>query len=146
MMPDVHVKSNPKLEWQKQHSTRRLFSPANLIYTEVLHRVKEEGNILHTIQGRKANCNGHILDRNCLLKHVTEGTIGEGYMWWEDEEGDVKQLLDDFKETTGYCKLKEEALVCTFWRTCFGKGYRPVVQQTTGLWQPCAHIKEHTAV
>jgi len=28
--------------------------------------------------------------------------------------------------------LKEEALVRTLWRTCFGKGYRPVVQQTTG--------------
>jgi hypothetical protein len=49
-------------------------------YTEVLHRVKEDGNILHTIQGRKANCNGHILDRNCLPKRVPEGTIGEGYM------------------------------------------------------------------
>jgi len=24
-----------------------------------------------------------------------------------------KQLLDDFKETTGYCKLKQEALDCT---------------------------------
>jgi hypothetical protein len=32
-------------------------------------------------------------------------------MGWEDDEGDVKQLLDDFKEMTGYCKLKEDVLV-----------------------------------
>jgi tetrahydrodipicolinate N-succinyltransferase len=42
---------------------------------EVLHRVKEERNIVHKIQRRKANWIGHILCRNCLLKHVIEGTI-----------------------------------------------------------------------
>jgi hypothetical protein len=35
---------------------------------EVLHRVKEEKNIVHTINRRKANLIGHILRRNCLLK------------------------------------------------------------------------------
>jgi hypothetical protein len=42
---------------------------------EVLHRVKEERNILHTrtIKRRKANWIGHIGRRNCLLKHVIEG-------------------------------------------------------------------------
>jgi hypothetical protein len=35
---------------------------------EVLHRVKEERNIVHTIKRRKANWIGHILRRNCLLK------------------------------------------------------------------------------
>jgi ribosomal 50S subunit-associated protein YjgA (DUF615 family) len=39
---------------------------------EVLHRVKEERNIVHTIKRRKANWIGHILRRNCLLKHVFE--------------------------------------------------------------------------
>jgi len=47
---------------------------------EVLHGVKEEKNILHKIKKRKANWTGHILHRNCLLKHVIErkieGTIG----------------------------------------------------------------------
>jgi hypothetical protein len=42
---------------------------------EVLHIVKEERNILHTIKRRKANWIGHILRRNCLLKHVIEGKI-----------------------------------------------------------------------
>jgi hypothetical protein len=42
---------------------------------EVLHRVKEKRNILHTITRRKANWIGHILRRNCLLKHVIERKI-----------------------------------------------------------------------
>jgi hypothetical protein len=37
---------------------------------EVLHRVKEERNILHTIKRRKANWIGHILRKNCLLKQL----------------------------------------------------------------------------
>jgi hypothetical protein len=40
---------------------------------EVLQRVKKERNILHTIKRRKANWIGHILRRNCLLKHVIQG-------------------------------------------------------------------------
>jgi len=42
---------------------------------EVLRRVKEERNILHTIKRRKDNWNGHILRRNCLLKRVIEVKI-----------------------------------------------------------------------
>jgi hypothetical protein len=41
----------------------------------VLHRVKEERSILHTIRPRKANWIGHILHRNCLLKLMIEGKI-----------------------------------------------------------------------
>jgi hypothetical protein len=39
---------------------------------EVLRGVKEEGNVLRTIKGRKAKWVGHILRRNCRLKHVIE--------------------------------------------------------------------------
>ena len=42
---------------------------------KVIQRVKEERNILHTIKRRNANWIGHILRRNCLLKHVTGGKI-----------------------------------------------------------------------
>jgi hypothetical protein len=42
---------------------------------EVLHRVKRGRYILHTIKRRKANWIGHILRRNCLLKHVSGGKI-----------------------------------------------------------------------
>jgi hypothetical protein len=45
------------------------------VRNEVLHRVKEERNILHTIKIRKASWIGHILRRNCLLKHVIEGKL-----------------------------------------------------------------------
>ena len=37
---------------------------------EVLHRVQEERNIIHTVGRRKANCIGHILYSNCLLNHT----------------------------------------------------------------------------
>jgi hypothetical protein len=43
---------------------------------EVLQRVKEERNIIHTIKRRKANWIGHILCKNCLLKHIIEGKAG----------------------------------------------------------------------
>jgi hypothetical protein len=35
---------------------------------EVLLRVNEQRNIQHEIRKRKANCMGHILRKNCLLK------------------------------------------------------------------------------
>jgi hypothetical protein len=44
---------------------------------EMLHRVKEIRNILHTRKLRTANWTGHILYNNCLLKHVIEGKIEE---------------------------------------------------------------------
>jgi hypothetical protein len=97
---------------------------------EVLHRVKEERNILHTVKRRKANWIGHILRRNCLLNHVIEGKIEGLIKATGRRERRRKQLLDYFKETTGYCKLKEEALDRTVWRTRFGRGYGPVVRQT----------------
>ena len=41
----------------------------------MLHRVKEERNILQTIKIRKADWIGYILRWNCLLQHVIEGKI-----------------------------------------------------------------------
>jgi hypothetical protein len=98
---------------------------------EVLHRVKEERNILHTIKRRKTNCIGHILRRNCLLKHVIEGKL-EGRTEMTGRRGRKrKQMQDDLKEKRRHWKLKEEALDRTLCRTRFGRGYRPVVRQTT---------------
>jgi hypothetical protein len=37
---------------------------------EVLHGVKGDRNILHTLKDREANWIGHILRRNCFLKHI----------------------------------------------------------------------------
>jgi hypothetical protein len=97
---------------------------------EVLHRVKEERNIVHTIKRRKANWIGHILLRNCLLKQVIEGKL-EGRIEMTGRRGRRrKQLLDDLKEKKRYWKLNEEALDRILWITRFGRGYGPVVRQT----------------
>ena len=42
---------------------------------EVLHRVKEQRNVLHAVKGRKTDWIGHMLRRYRLLKHVIEGKI-----------------------------------------------------------------------
>jgi hypothetical protein len=79
----------------------------------------------------KTNWIGHLLRRNCLLKHVTEGKL-QGQIDVKGRQGRRrKQLLDDLKEKQGYWKLKEEALDRTLWRTRFGRDYGPVVRQTT---------------
>jgi hypothetical protein len=95
---------------------------------EVLHRAKEERSILHTIKRRKANWIGHILRRNCLLKHVIEGKLKGRIKMTGRRERRRKQLLDDLKGKRRYWKLKEEALDGPLWRTRFGRGYGPVVR------------------
>ena len=98
---------------------------------EVLLRVNEQRNILREIRKRKANWIGHILRRNCLLKHVIEGKI-KGEMDVTRRRGRRrKKLLDDLKDRRGYCHLKEEALYRTVWRNRFGRGFWPVGRQTT---------------
>jgi hypothetical protein len=68
---------------------------------------------IHTLHRRKTNCTGHILHRNCLLKHIVEGKI-EGRIEMMGRQGICcKQLLDDLKEKRFYWKMKEEALDCT---------------------------------
>jgi len=42
-----------------------------------------------------------------------------------------RKLLDDLKEGRGYSHLKEEARDRTMWRAGFGRGFGPVVRQTT---------------
>jgi hypothetical protein len=47
----------------------------NHVKNEVLQRVKKDRYILHTMMRRKGDWIGHILHRNCLLKHVSDGKI-----------------------------------------------------------------------
>jgi hypothetical protein len=42
-----------------------------------------------------------------------------------------RKLLDDLKERGGYYHLKKEALDRSMWRARFGRGFGPVVRQTT---------------
>jgi hypothetical protein len=61
------------------------------VKNEVLHRAKEEKNILHKLKRRPENWIGHNLRRNCHLKHVIEGKIGGTERRGRRRE----QLLDD---------------------------------------------------
>jgi hypothetical protein len=78
-------------------------------HEEMLQRVKEETNILHTIKRKKANWIGHNLRRNCLLNKTL---VKERYV--EEMRGRHgkrrKELLDDRKEKTAYWKMKNDAL------------------------------------
>ena len=98
---------------------------------EVLLRVKEQRNILHEIRKRKANWIRHILRRNCLLQRVIEGKIQGGTEVTGRQGRRRRKLLDDLKERGGYFHLKEDALDRTMWRARFGRGFGPVVRQTT---------------
>jgi hypothetical protein len=55
----------------------------------------------------------------------------EGGMGMSGIQGRLKQLLDDFTETNGYWKLKEEALDMFLCRIHFARGYGPVARQIT---------------
>jgi hypothetical protein len=77
---------------------------------EVLHRDKEERNIVHTVKRRKANWIGHILHRHCCLAHIIEGRIERGIEGMRRRGRKRKYLLDDLKGETRDCKLYEEAL------------------------------------
>jgi len=98
---------------------------------EVLLRVKEQRNILHDISKRKANWIGHILRRNCLLQQVIERKI-KGRIEVKGRRGRRRmKVLENLKKRRGYSHLKEEALDRTMWRARFGRGFGPVVRQTT---------------
>jgi hypothetical protein len=90
----------------------------------VLRRVTEEGHILRTIKQRKANRIGHILHRNCLLKHVieesTEGRTELTRVWGKR----CKQLLKDLRKW-GY--TRSHSVETSLWKrlwTCRKTDYR----------------------
>jgi hypothetical protein len=100
---------------------------------EVLLGVKKQRNILHEIRKGKANWIGHFLRRNCLLqrryKRYKRDT--RGIEVTERHGRGRRKLLDDLKKRRGYFHLKEEALDRTMWIVRFGRGFGPVVRQTT---------------
>jgi hypothetical protein len=64
---------------------------------EVLHRVKEKRNILHTIKGRKANWIGNMLHKK-HLKHIIEGKMEGRVEVMRKRGGKPQQLLYDLKK------------------------------------------------
>ena len=99
---------------------------------KILHRVKEKRNIVHTINRRKDDSIGHMLRRDCLLKHIIEGKIEENIYVMGRQGIRCKQLVDDLKQTRGYWKLKQDVLDDTVWRTSFGGGCGTIVVQRNG--------------
>jgi hypothetical protein len=98
---------------------------------DVLLRVKEQWNILHEIRKRKANWIGHIFFFFFLLQRVIKDKIQGGISVTGRPGRRRIKLLDDLKERRKYSHLKEEALDRTMWRARFGRGFGPVVRQTT---------------
>jgi hypothetical protein len=98
---------------------------------EVLFRVNEQRNTLYEISKRKGNWIGHILRINCLLQLVIEGKIKGGIEVTGRRGRRRQNLLDDLKERGGYSHLKEEALDRTKWGARFGRGFGPIVRETT---------------
>jgi hypothetical protein len=66
---------------------------------------------------------GHILRRNCLINRVNERNIEERVKVKGIREGRQRELMDDLKETRGYCEDKHKALDSTLWRIRSGRGY-----------------------
>jgi hypothetical protein len=92
---------------------------------------RSQRNILYEIIKWKANWIGHILRRNGILQRVIEGKIQRVIEVTGRRGRRRRKLLDDLKERRGYSHLKEEALDRTMWRARFGRGFGPVVRQTT---------------
>ena len=66
------------------------------------YRIKEQRNIVHTVNRRTGNWIGHILCRNYLLKRVIEGKV-EGMIEVTGRRGKRgKQLLNDLNEERNF--------------------------------------------
>ena len=88
-------------------------------------------NTLHEISKREANWIGHVSRRNCLLQRLIEGKKKGGIEVTGRRGRRRRKLLDDPKERRGYSHWMEDAVGGTMWRAHFGKGFGPVVRQST---------------
>ena len=60
--------------------------PEKVTNEEVLERIGDKRTHLYNILCRKANWNGHIVRKNCLLYDVIEGQLTEGKEWEEEQQ------------------------------------------------------------
>jgi len=73
---------------------------------EVLHRAKNERNVIHTVQRRNVYWIGHVLGRNCVVKLITVGEIEGRAEVTGRRRRRRTQLLADLKERGSCRKLK----------------------------------------
>jgi len=96
------------------------------VKNEVLHRGKEELNILYTTnEGKQPESVTRCLGTpfyNTLLKEILKGR--------EEEKQDISSYCMTLRKTqdTGSEYRKHQIKL---WRICFGRQYRPVARQTT---------------
>jgi hypothetical protein len=89
-----HLESFEMWCWRRME----MISPTDHVRNEeVLQRVKEERNILHTAKEGRLNV-GYIVHRNCLLKRMIEGRLERRIKMTGRRGRRSKQLLDDLKE------------------------------------------------
>lgn len=88
---------------------------------EVLHLDQDERSIVQYKQE-----NERWLTVRSHLKYVIEVKM-EGTR----RRRKHKQIVDDVTVKKRYWYFKDEALDLTFWRTCFGRGYRSVAARQT---------------
>ena len=94
---DLETSSRMRMPWPAL-GCRAIGGKKNCVRNEqVLHRFKEERNILLTVQQRKANWIGYILCRNCFVKQVLEGNTQRRIEVMGRRERRCKRLLDDPK-------------------------------------------------
>src|SRR5215475_5208233 len=82
---------------------------------EMLEIVQENRSILKIIQTRKANCIGHILKGEGMLRKIIEGKI-------EGKRGRGRkriQMINDLKERGNYVELKNRVQNRRKWRTSY---------------------------
>jgi hypothetical protein len=101
-------------------------------------RVQEDRNNLDTIKRRNTNWTGHILHRNCFLKHITEGKmkVGTEETGWQGRR--CKQLLEnlrkweDTESRSIILHFVENLLWNRLW-TCHKTDYRLNARMNEGL-------------
>jgi predicted metal-dependent hydrolase len=74
----------------------------------------------HKIKRRKTKWVGHILRRNCLLKHVTGGNIEGVKEEMKKTREEMKAAKDDVKKARSL-NLEDEALDRNNWKTSSGE-------------------------
>jgi hypothetical protein len=83
-------------------------------------------NILQSIKSRKDNRIGHILRRNCLLKHIIEGKIEGRLGETEDNEQDVSSYWKDLRKREGAGSTRLLSL-----ENSLSRGCGPVTRENT---------------